>query len=123
MRAMAQKAFLHVEIPAVDARGAGTFYQEVFGWEIRTNEEHNYVTFEAGHGMRGGFVGPQEPTYRPDRLLVYLLTEDIEGKLAEVEAHGGKVVMGKTDIPHVGSWAIFSDPAGNEVGLFNRIGG
>jgi uncharacterized protein len=120
---MAQEIFLHVEIPAVDARSAGVFYQEVFGWEIRTNEEHNYVTFEAGHGMRGGFVGPQEPTYRPDRLLVYLVTEDIEGKLAEVEAHGGKVVMAKTEIPHVGSWAIFSDPAGNEVGLFNRIAG
>ncbi len=117
---MAQEAFLHVEIPAVDARGAGAFYHEVFGWEVVTNEEHNYVTFEAGHGMRGGFVGPQEPTYRPDRLLVYLVTDDIEAKLAEVEAHGGKVVMPKTDIPHVGSWAIFSDPAGNQLGLFKR---
>ncbi|HEX4202864.1 MAG TPA: WYL domain-containing protein [Ktedonobacteraceae bacterium] len=67
-----------------------------------------------------GFPGPSEPTYQPDRLLVYLTTDDIDATLAAIEAHGGKTVVSKTEIPHVGWWAIFTDPAGNHIGLSIR---
>lgn len=117
---MSNNPFLHIEIPTEDPNTSGTFYGDVFGWQIRTNTEHNYVTFESESGFRGGFVGASEPTYKPNRLLVYFPTDDINATLAEIEAHGGKTVVPKTEIPHVGAWAIFADPAGNEVGLFIR---
>ena len=107
----------HIEIPTVNAGETGAFYGDVFDWQIETNLEHNYVTFQS-EGVRGGFVGPEAPTYKPDRLLVYLTSEDIDATLATVEAHGGKTVLPKTEIPHVGWWAVFSDPAGNHLGLF-----
>jgi predicted enzyme related to lactoylglutathione lyase len=115
---MANHSIVHVEIPAVDAGASGTFYQDVFGWKVETNQMHNYVTFETEGGPRGGFTGPTEPSYKPDRLLVYLATDNIEATLATIEAHGGKTVLPKTEIPHVGWWAIFTDPAGNHLGLF-----
>lgn len=112
----------HIEIPATNPGALGAFYHDVFGWKIETNSEHNYVTFQfqSEGGLRGGFAGPSEPTYTPDRLLVYLATDDIDATLASIEAHGGKTVLPKTEIPHVGWWAVFTDPAGNHLGLSIR---
>ena len=120
---MAHHSISHIEIPATNPGALGTFYHDVFGWKIETNSEHNYVTFQteqSGSGLRGGFAGPSEPTYKPDRLLVYLATDDIDATLASIEAHGGKTVLPKTEIPHVGWWAVFADPAGNHLGLSIR---
>jgi uncharacterized protein len=122
---MANYPIVHLEIPATDANAAGTFYGDVFGWTIQTNLEHNYTTFETEGGPRGGFVGPGDSPlgYQVDRLLVYLATDDIEGTLATIEAHGGKTVLPKTEIPHVGWWAVFADPTGNHLGLFTSTRG
>lgn len=117
---MADHFVLHIEIPTTNPAAAGTFYHDVFGWKTDINTEHNYATFESEQGYRGGFTGPSEPSYKPDRLLVYLLADDIDATLATIETHGGKTVVPKTEIPHVGQWAIFTDPAGNHLGLFLR---
>src|SRR5207248_2316063 len=103
---MAHHPISHIEIPTENPKETSAFYHDVFGWKIETNVEHNYITYQDGGSLRGGFAGPTEPTYKPDRLLVYLATDNLEASLAEVEAHGGKIVLPRTDIPHVGSWAI-----------------
>lgn len=118
---MTNYSIAHLEIPAANTGAAGKFYGDVFGWKIETNPTHNYVTFEGESGPRGGFVGPSDDSplgYKPDRLLVYLATDDIDATLATIEAHGGKTVCLKTEIPHVGWWAVFTDPTGNHLGLF-----
>lgn len=117
---MINQPLLHIEIPAANPGTVGTFYREAFGWKVETNPTHNYVTFQSESGFRGGFVGPSEPTYQPGRLLVYLPTDDIDATLATIETHGGKTVRPKTEIPGVGWWAVFTDPAGNHIGLFIR---
>ena len=114
---MAKHPISHIEIPVTNADSASTFYHDVFGWKIETNVEHDYTIFQSEGGLRGGFAKPSEPTYKPDRLLVYLATDDIDAALASIEAHGGKTVIPKTEIPHVGWWAVFADPAGNHIGL------
>lgn len=115
---MANHPIAHIEIPTTDPNATGTFYSDVFGWQIATNHTYNYTIFQSEGGLRGGFAGPSEPTYKPDRLLVYLATDDIDAALAKIEAHGGKTVLPKTEIPGVGWWAVFSDPAGNHIGLY-----
>jgi len=118
---MTNYSIVHLEIPAANTGAAGKFYGDVFGWKIETNPTHNYVTFEGEGGPRGGFVGDSDDSplgYKPDRLLVYLATDDIDATLATIEAHGGKTVCLKTEIPHVGWWAVFTDPTGNHLGLF-----
>ena len=112
---------VHIEIPAANASGAGKFYSDVFGWKIEADPTYNYVQFKSESGPGGGFVEPREGTpvpYKPDRLLVYLATDDIDVILAQVEAHGGKTILPKTEIPHVGWWAVFTDPTGNHLALF-----
>lgn len=112
---------VHIEIPAANASAAGTFYGDVFGWKIEADATYNYVMFQAEGGPGGGFVEPNESAsiaYRPDSLLVYIGTDDIDASLAQIEAHGGKTLLPKTEIPTIGWWAVFSDPAGNRLALF-----
>src|SRR5215831_213564 len=99
---MAGHPIVHLEIPAVNVSAAGEFYHEVFGWKIEADPTFNYVQFQAEGGPGGGFVEPvavASTQYKLDRLLVFLNTDDIEASLAAVEAHGGKTVMPKTEIP------------------------
>jgi predicted enzyme related to lactoylglutathione lyase len=51
-------------------------------------------------------------------VLLYISTDDIDATLAKIEAHGGKTVVPKTEIPQVGWFGIFTDPTGNRVALF-----
>jgi predicted enzyme related to lactoylglutathione lyase len=117
-RSMANHTIAHIELSAEDAAASGNFYHDVFGWEISTNQEHNYTTFQAASGLRGGFADAKEPTYEPGRVLVYLATDDIDATLAAIVAHGGKIEHPTVEIPHIGEWAVFIDPAGNRLALF-----
>ncbi len=123
---MSNHPIVHIEIPAKQAREAGKFYGELFGWKIEADPTYSYVQFQAEGGPGGGFVevgqsdSPVE--YKIDSLLVYISTDDIDATLAKAESLGGKTLMSKTEIPHIGWWAAFSDPTGNRIGLFMGIG-
>jgi predicted enzyme related to lactoylglutathione lyase len=79
----------------------------------------NYTTFDA-EGVGGGF-NPVQENNPAGTVLVYIQTDDIEATLAKVEAHGGKTVMPKYEIPTVGWMAIFRDPTGNNVALLKPV--
>ncbi len=118
---MANHPIVHIEIPATDVATTSKFYGDVFGWNLRTDPPLNYTMFAAEGGPGGGFVSAGDSgmvQYKPDSLLVYIGTSDIDASLASVEQHGGKTVLPKTEIPQVGWFAIFTDPTGNHVALF-----
>ena len=114
---------VHVEIPAGDLTAASQFYADVFDWQIDTSAP-SYPQFQAEGGPGGGFVtlgpaGETAMTYKPGELIVYLDTADIDATLATVEAHGGKTILPRTEIPGIGYWAVFEDPTGNRLGLYS----
>ena len=43
--------------------------------------------------------------------------DDIDYVLAKVEANGGSVVLPRTVVPDVVTFALFKDPAGNLLGV------
>lgn len=120
---------VHIEIPADDPQTAGTFYANVFGWKLDLDPTFNYLQFEAEGGPGGAFVqvsGPMEgghPGYQTNRPLLYLAADDIDASLGQVEANAGKIVVPKTEIPGVGWYAIFDDPAGNRMALYTSMRG
>jgi predicted enzyme related to lactoylglutathione lyase len=122
---MADHPIVHIEIPASNTKAASQFYADVFDWKITTDPTFDYHMFSAEGGPGGGFVGTGTSgghyTYKPGQLLVYIGTDDIDASLASVEKHGGKVVLPKTEIPQMGWWAVFADPAGNHIGLFKAL--
>ena len=123
---MSSHPIVHIEIPAANSSEAGKFYGDVFGWKIESDPTYNYVMFATEGGPGGGFVQPtaataNNPEYKTDSLLVYIGTDDIDATLASIEAHGGKTVMPKQEIPQVGWFAVFRDPSGNQVALYTSM--
>ena len=117
---------VHVEIPARDLVAAGQFYAEVFDWQLDTSMP-NYPQFQAEGGPGGGFVAVSDEAsettlrYAPGEVLIYLDADDIDAALARVEAHGGKTLVARTEIPAIGYWAMFEDPTGNRIGLYSAL--
>jgi predicted enzyme related to lactoylglutathione lyase len=95
------------------------FYGGVFDWKINSLEEMGgYRMVETAEGgMTGGLMetaGDMPESY----VIFYVQVEDLQASLDSAVALGGQAVMQPTPIPGVGSFAIFSDPAGNNIGIF-----
>ena len=69
----------------------------------------------------GGFPKVDGNVAKKDRVLIYVDSNDIEADLKKVEAAGGKTLHGKEEIPGWGWWAMFSDPTGNSLGLYQKL--
>jgi predicted enzyme related to lactoylglutathione lyase len=109
---------VHVEIPSKDVGKNSKFYADAFGWKITAFEELDYSMFEAGDGPGGGFIAGDSSMYKPEQLVVYLESTDIDADLKKIESLGGKTVMAKTEIPGFGWYALFTDPEGNRLALY-----
>lgn len=106
----------YVEIPAPDLAAAKAFYGAAFGWAF-TDYGDAYVGIRApdGDGEVGG-LNPGDPGARGG-VLALLYSDDLVATQAAVEAAGGVVVVEPFDYPG-GRRFHFTDPAGNELGVF-----
>lgn len=50
--------------------------------------------------------------------IFYVNVDDIDAYLEKATSLGGKTVVPRVDIPNYGSFAWFSDPDGNTIGLW-----
>jgi len=122
---MANHPIVHIEIPASDPQTAARFYSGVFDWNLQHDEQFNYLMFQDG-GPGGAFVqtgdgGEMGPATKPGDVRIYIGTDDIEASLAAVEAHGGKTLVPKTEIPGTGWFGIFADPFGNTMAVYTDL--
>jgi predicted enzyme related to lactoylglutathione lyase len=128
---MAKGTLNYLQVPAIDLDESASFYEEVFGWQInrspsvaRTSDEPQtgYVGFVDSSGQVGGeFVLGREPSREPG-LLPSILVDSIDTTLDEVVTHGGEVVRPRTPIVEGTDWqAMFRDPAGNAMALFESV--
>lgn len=115
---MPAQPIVHIELSAVEAKAAGLFYADLFGWKVEAFGDSDYMTFQAEPGPGGGF-NVIDKDHKAGEIIPYIQVEDIEAKLAEIVAHGGKTVQGKSPIPGEGFFALFRDPSGNVLGLFS----
>lgn len=113
---------VHIEIPVKDADTGSGFYGELFGWKIAHHDEMNYVSFDPGDGVGGGFPVSDSDGTGNDGVLLYVGTDDIPGMLNQAETLGATVESTKAEIPGVGYMGVFRDPSGNRVALFTPLG-
>ncbi len=108
---------VHFEIMGKDGEALQDFYSNVMGWKIDANNPMNYgmVDTDAGSAGIAGGVGPTEDG--SSQVNIYIEVPDLEAVLDQVQAAGGKVVMPPMEIPDMVTFAQFSDPAGNVIGL------
>ena len=107
---------VHFEIQSSGAGELQKFYADLFEWHVDASNPMGYgvVDTHAEKGINGGIAGTDG---RPNLVTFYVEVEDIDAKLKEAEERGAKVVAPVTTIPGMVTFATFSDPEGNCVGL------
>ena len=108
----------YIEIPAIDIQQSVSFYQEVFGWQIRTRGDGSIAFDDAAGEVSGTWVAGR-PTSPQPGLLIYIMVDSVAATVESVKAHGGRIVQPiGMDAPEI--TARFSDPAGNVLGLYQQ---
>ena len=112
------------EIPVSDFARAQKFYETIFGFTMQSMDMGAKMGFfPADEGKVSGAI-VAGPDYKPsaDGSLIYLNgNPDLADVLGKVEAAGGKVLRGKTQItPEYGYMALFLDSEGNRVALHSN---
>jgi len=105
-------AICSIEMYAAAEAAAGRFFGELFGWGTLATMP-KYMAFDPGAGI-GGVFQSHTPTLP---ALAYIYAEDVEAKLLEIEAAGGKRMGQPMKMPGVGCFGYFTDPSGTSMGL------
>lgn len=108
---------VHWELMGSDSEKLAAFYNGLFDWQAEATPgfEQYYLVDEGTSGV-GGAVG-KGPEGMESYITFYIQVDDINDHLARIEGAGGTTLMPRTEIPGVATYAMFSDPAGNTVGL------
>jgi predicted enzyme related to lactoylglutathione lyase len=109
------------EIGTEDPEAARSFYGELFGWTFNVDGPYSEISYGTGQPPQGGIQDTSTPL--PDGTprsyaIPYVLVQDVEATCAEVEEHGGKVMVPATTVPNGLVYAHVRDPFGNHFGLF-----
>jgi predicted enzyme related to lactoylglutathione lyase len=110
----------YLEIPALDVHQSASFYEKVFGWDIRGRDTSHPSFAYPTADVTGAWVTGRAIS-RDAGLLAYIWVDDIDESLARIETHGGEVAQGRHRISAGDEWiATFRDPAGNLIGLYQE---
>ena len=108
----------YIEIPAIDIKASASFYQAVFGWQIRRRGDGNVAFDDTVNQVSGTWVVGRKAATEPG-LLVYIMVDSVAAAIDAVVANGGKIVQPiGMDAPEI--TARFSDLAGNVLGLYQE---
>jgi uncharacterized protein len=112
------------ELLAADCETAFAFYGELFGWQKADSHVGvmgAYQEFSAGGETIGGMFS--KPATLPVPFwLYYFNIDDIQAAAKRVEAGGGQIVYGPTEVPG-GAWIVHcTDPEGAIFALLDRRG-
>ena len=96
---MSSNPIVHWELMGSDGEAQKSFYQSIFDWKLDAvpGFENYFVTSGEEMGVNGA-VG-QGSEEMPSYLTIYVAVDDINAKLAEVEAAGGSTVMPEPRCP------------------------
>lgn len=114
---MAHGDITHLEIPVSDLDKATAFYSKVFGWQIAEMEGfEGYPMFQSPNGVSGGALTQREAGFTQPRSMVEV--DSIDEAMLQATEQGATVVIAKAEITPTSWWAVFADPDGNHVGLY-----
>ena len=114
---MADHKIVHWELMGPDAEKLGTFYSDLFGWDLQAYPGMDgYNVVDGEQSGIGGAVGSGNE-HMPSYQAMYIQVNDVAEHLDMAAAAGGSTVLGKTVVPGVVTFGLFNDPAGNLVGV------
>jgi predicted enzyme related to lactoylglutathione lyase len=83
--------------------------------ETRAGTAQNMEKAMSTPGVNGGMMKRVDPN---QQVTNYILVESVDDFSKKAEKLGAKVIIPKTPIPEMGSFAVVLDPEGNPFGLF-----
>jgi len=111
----------YFEVGSADFETLVSFYRELFGWQVaEVADGYALIDTRAGRGIDGGIGRSRDGT---PWVAFYVGVEDPQAVLDRAASlGGGATVLPVTEIPGMGTFAMFADPDGSVVGLA-RTGG
>jgi predicted enzyme related to lactoylglutathione lyase len=117
---------VHFEIIGKDAGKLQSYYSELFGWEIDSDNPMSYGIVQRdgnvnadGVGIGGGVgTGPEG---HPGHVTFYVEVPDVEAALAKAESLGGSRMMGPHKVMDQAEIGLFNDPEGHLVGVVKSV--
>jgi predicted enzyme related to lactoylglutathione lyase len=105
---------VHFEIGCRDRARTGDFYAKLFGWQITAAGPASNIETGSPQGISGHITSlGHEPEHY---TMFYVDVEDVQAALDKAAALGGKTLVAPITIP-TGTFAWFTDPDGNTIGL------
>lgn len=109
--------FMHSQ----DPERSGAFYKTVFGWNVRTRDDGS-TAFDDSTGQVSGTWTIDRPPARDGSLEVHIMVDDLDEAITSIREAGG--VVDDTDVHTTREkWAVFSDPDGNRLGIYQHGSG
>jgi predicted enzyme related to lactoylglutathione lyase len=113
---------VHFEIVGKDGEKLKSYYSELFGWDINSDNPMKYgiVAREGnvnaeGVGIGGG-VGTGPEGY-DGHVTFYVEVPDVEAALAKAESLGGSRMMGPEKVMEGVEIGLLNDPEGHVMGV------
>jgi uncharacterized protein len=113
---------VHFEVIGKDVEKLQSYYSDLFGWEIDSNNPVNYGVVQRdgntnpdGAGIGGG-IGAGPEGYE-GHVTFYVEVPDVEAALAKAESLGGSRMMGPDKVMEGVEIGLFNDPEGHLVGV------
>jgi uncharacterized protein len=113
---------VHFEIIGKDPEKLHSYYSDLFGWKIDSDNPMNYGIVQRdgnvsadGVGIGGGVGGG--PEGYDGHVTFYIAVPDVEAALAKAESLGGSRVMGPEKVMEQVEIGLFNDPEGHLVGV------
>jgi predicted enzyme related to lactoylglutathione lyase len=110
-----------VDLGTPDLDGAVDFYAGLFGWDIPESENAEQTGGYRQAMLRGKPVAGMMPLMQegqPPAWSSYVSVEDADATVAKVKEAGGTVMAEPMDVMDLGRMAIFADPTGAVLGIW-----
>jgi uncharacterized protein len=110
-----------VDLGSADLEASVGFYGEILGWEVPDSENAEQtggyrIATQRGKSAAGMMPLMQEG--QPPAWTTYISVEDADATAAKVREAGGTVLAEPMDVMDLGRMAVFADPGGAVVGVW-----
>ncbi len=108
-----------LDLSSKDAAGSREFYSKLFGWklDVQGPDFGGYALARQG-GKDVAGIGPAQDPNAPTAWSVYIGTKDADATAKKVADQGGKVIAPVFDVADLGRMAVFQDPAGAFISVW-----
>jgi len=115
--------FIWHDLVTPDARLAGKFYEQLFGWQIEYHEQ--YAVVRNGDKLIAGIlqVEPAEGREREALWMPSVSVADVDAAVELVRLNGGTILNGPVDMDQRGRAVLISDPQRADLVLLSAKGG